>query len=116
MGATIRSSSVVAVTIPNGAALSQAISMHDYASGMIIMPAAWTAAALSFKVCDSQGGTFVPLKVAAGTVCELTVAANVAFALPADLASVAYFKLWSETGSSDVTQGADRNMILVLKS
>ena len=116
MGSTIRSSSVVTVTILNGAALSQAISMADYALGSIILPAAWTAASISFKVCDSNGGTFVPLKVAAGTICEITVAASGAYPLPAELLSCAYFKVWSETSGSDVTQGADRILTLMLKS
>lgn len=116
MGLIARVSSVVKSTILNGAALSGVVNMQDYAMGLIITPAAWTAASISFKVCDLPGGTFVPLKVAAGTVCEITVAASGAYPLPAELLSCAYFQVWSETGSSDVNQGADRIMTLMLKS
>ena len=46
--------------------------MQDYGMGSIITPAAWTAAAIAFKVCDTPGGTFVPLRGATGAILEIT--------------------------------------------
>ena len=119
MSFTLRTSSVINSTIPSGAALSAAINMAEYASGQIITPAAWTAAAIAFKVCDTIGGTFVPLRGATGAVVEITnVVAAGAFPLPAELSSSQYFKIWSENAGAgtDANQGADRVMTVLLKS
>jgi hypothetical protein len=119
MGLIARVSSVIKSTILNGAALSGVVNMQDYALGSIITPAAWTAAAIAFKVCDSPTGTFVPLRGATGAILEITnVVVSGAFPLPAELLSCAYFQVWSETAGAgtDVNQGADRIMTLMLKS
>jgi hypothetical protein len=116
---TSRSNAVIQTTIANGTALSAAISMADFDAGSVITPAAWTAAAIAFKVCDTFGGTFVPLRGATGAVLEITnVVASGAFPLPAELHTCQYFKIWSETAGAgtDTNQAADRIMTVMLKS
>ena len=111
-----RDQSVAQATIPSGAAVSNPIDYRDYASGGLVMPAGWTSAAIAFKV-SADKVSFIPLKVAAGTLLELaTPAANEARPLPAELAAFAFFQLWSETSGSDVAQGADRAFTLHLKA
>ena len=116
---TSKSNTVVQTTIANGTALSAPVAMADFDAGSVITPAAWTAAAIAFKVCDTFGGTYVPLRGATGTVLEITnVVASGAFPLPAELHTCQYFKLWSETAGAgtDTNQGADRIMTVMLKS
>ena len=119
MSFTLRTSSVINPLIANGTALSTPINMAEYAMGQLITPAAWTAAAIAFKVCDTIGGTFVPLRGSTGAIIEITnVVAAGAFPLPAELLSCQYFKIWSETpgAGTDANQGADRLMTVMLKS
>lgn len=114
--ALARDQAVVVAVIPNGTAVSNAIDYHDFSSGGVTFPAAWTAAALAFKVSHDKTN-WSPLKVAAGTLLELaTPVASESRPLPAELSGFAYFQLWSETSGSDVTQGADRACLVHLKS
>ncbi len=111
-----RDQAIVLATIPTGTAVSNAINYRDFATGGFIMPGAWTAAAIAFKV-SSDGITFQPLKVAAGTLLELaTGAINEARPLPAELAGFAFFQFWSETAGADTNQAADRVLQVHLKS
>ena len=114
-----RSNTVIQTLIANGQALSTPVQMADFDSGSIITPAAWTAAAIAFKVCDTLGGAYVPLRGSTGAIVEITnVVASAAFPLPAELHSAQYFKIWSETAGAgtDTNQGADRVMTVMLKS
>ncbi len=56
-----------AATILNGAALSGAVDLKEMRLSAIIMPAAWTAAALTFAV-SADGATYYPLYDATGGV------------------------------------------------
>jgi hypothetical protein len=111
-----RDSAILTATIPNGQAVSNVIDFQVFALGGLIMPSAWTAAAIAFKVSTDRVN-FVPLKVAAGTLLELpTPAVSEARPLPAELAAFPYFQLWSETSGADVAQAADRAISLALLS
>ena len=113
-----KSQQVITTIVPNAGALSPAINIKDFDSGAFIIPAAWTAASLAFKVCDTISGTYVPLRDKAGALIEMTsmpTAASEARLLPAEVFNSAPFvKLWSETAGADVTQGADRVFTLCL--
>lgn len=50
-----------AVTIPNGASLSDEIDLEGFKLAAIEMPSAWTAANLTLAACPVSGGTFVPV-------------------------------------------------------
>lgn len=101
------------VTIASGASLSNAIAINGEAVG-IIMPGAWTTAALSFAVSDSEDGTYVPLYDSANaevTVASAGVVASRAISLDgmaAKLAPWAYMKIRSGLVGAAVTQSADR--------
>ena len=53
-----RSKSAGSVTIASGASLSGAINLGDKVLSAIIMPASWTAAALTFQASDDGGTTW----------------------------------------------------------
>lgn len=104
------------VTIAISAALSDPIDLSKYSGGVILMPAAWTAAGIGFKVSNSYGGTYVALIDAAGDEIEAAAAGvvSVAHPMPAAIFGFKYIKLWSETAGADVTQAAERVLNLLL--
>ena len=119
MGIIVKTGVALKTTIPNGTGISGVIDMRDYSMGQIIVPSAWTAAAIAFKVCDTPGGTFVPLCGATGAVVEISgvlTSNSAAYPLPAELLSSMFFQVWSETSGSSTNQGADRILTVVLKS
>ena len=108
------------VTILSGAAESQAVSLADLAgdAGLVSVPAAWTSAAIGFKVSDSFGGAYAPLRSQAGAIVEVSGVQTGAagwYKLPDELRGALYVKLWSENAGSDANQGADRVLIVVAK-
>ena len=112
-----RGTTIKSLTIENGAAVSEAFDMAIHAGATILMPAAWTAATIGFKVCASEDGTFLPLYDDSGSIVEVSAAASKAFAAPAELYGAAWVQLWSQDGAgSDTNQGADRAITVLLKS
>lgn len=90
---------------------SRSFNFGEYAGGMLIMPASWTAADLTFKVCDTSGGTFVDAYDKDGTQIKLTSpSASRAYEIPPALFGAAWVKL-----GSSVAQLADRDIVLMLK-
>ena len=120
VGGTRRRTSVTA-TIASGAALSDAIDVRAYGAGIVIMPAAWTAADLGIQVCATATGTFVPLLDTSngyGTDVSVdAVAAGKAYPLPDYIFAASYIKLWSHNGSGvAVNQDAARTFTVMLKA
>jgi hypothetical protein len=112
-----RGTTIKSLTIENGAAVSEAFDMAIHAGATILMPAAWTAANIGFKVCASSDGTFLPLYDDSGSIVEVSAAASKAFSAPAALFGASWVKLWSQDGAgSDTNQGADRAITVLLKS
>jgi hypothetical protein len=108
------------LTIPLGTAESEAFSLVDLVgdAGLVGTPAAWTAAAMGFKVSDSFGGTFSPLRDESGTIVQISgIVADAAgwYKLPDALRGALYVKLWSQTAGSDTNQDADRSLVVVAK-
>ena len=107
-------------TIANGASLSGAV---DLGAGAILagiqMPAAWTAASLTFQV-SADGVTYANKFDALGTeysVASAAAAASQYIALPpADWLGVRYVKVRSGTAAAAVNQGAERALTLVAAS
>ena len=105
------------VTIPNGTALSGIISFYKYVSGIVHLPAAWTAADIGFQVASELDGTFQPLYDATGTLVEIgSPDADGAYAFPEEVQGALFIKIWSETGGGDTNQGAARDLIVDVKS
>ncbi|CAK0744728.1 conserved hypothetical protein [Gammaproteobacteria bacterium] len=101
-------------TIANGASLSDAIATDGAAVVGIVMPAAWTAANLTFQ-CSADDVTFANLYDELGT--EKTVTASTSryiYLNPADFSGCDSLKVRSGTAGSAVNQGGDRSIVFVL--
>ena len=111
---SIGKSAVIAIN----AAVSGVIDYGDYGYGVFLMPTAWTAATMCFKVCDTPDGTFLPLYGSDGTaLLEITVAVDVAIPLPSQLEGVRYFQFWSTDGAgADEVQLAARTIKVEIKA
>jgi len=104
-------------TIPNGTALSGVVSYHDHAYGLIHFPAVWTAADLGFQVSSELDGTYQPLYDDAGALVEIaSPAADQTHAIPVEVLAARFVKLWSQSGGAGVNQGADRDLIVDMKT
>lgn len=103
--------------IANGASLSGAAHIGGPGQGSsllrIVLPAAWTAANLTFQTSDSATGTFQDYYAADGTEVTVTAAASRDIGIaPIDFAGVAYVKVRSGTSAAAVNQGAARTITL----
>lgn len=116
MSTSITGSQFVATgaTISNGTALSTAIDLDITRPFAFVLPAAWTAANLTFQV-SLDGTTWCNLFDDAGT--EVTVVALVSqyvvIANPAKWLGVRFLKIRSGTSGAAVNQGADRIVTVV---
>lgn len=117
-----RLGSVLAATISSGGTVSTTIDMSRYVLAAIVMPSAWTTAAITFLAAARKGDTFVPVYDDAGT--EVTIPSTVALpdriivnkAVLEQLAGLTYLRLRSGTNASPVSQAADRTIYLLVKS
>lgn len=101
------------VTISSGTSLSAAVDMAGFTLVGIFMPAAWTAAGLTFQASTAFAGTFQNLYTASGTEYSVTTDASRHVIIPyADFLGVRFLKVRSGTSGAAVNQGADRTMTL----
>jgi hypothetical protein len=114
-GAPIR----IPVTIANGAALSGAVDTRGATIEAIEMPAAWTAADLTFQAADSETGTFSDVYDALGGEITVVVAASrtVTIQDPFDynMRGLRYVKVRSGTSGTPVNQAGARTLYLICK-
>ena len=117
-----RGDRAVDVTIADLASLSGEVDLEGAVLVGIAMPAAWTAANLTFQAASATGGTFQDVYDDAGG--EVTVIAAVSRAIGVDVAAGAlapfrYIKVRSGTTGTPVVQtpgeGLVRTITLVLK-
>lgn len=105
------------VTIPNGTALSNVITWREFGYGILHMPATWTAADIGFQVSSELDGTFLPLYDDAGALVEIaSPAVDQAMRIPVEVLAARFVKIWSQTGGADTNQGAERALIIDMKS
>jgi len=103
-----------AVTIGNGAALSDAVRCDTMRPVAIIMPDAWTAADLTLQA-SVDGVTFADMYDASGA--EITIDADASRYIqldPAMLAGMVAIKLRSGTSGAAVNQAAERVLTLLM--
>ncbi len=116
---THRSKSTGAVLIAAGAALSSAGTTSDKVLCALIIPAGWTAAALTFQVSDDAGVTWNELYDDQGneiTISAAAVAANNRLSMdPSNFASVDCIKVRSGTAGAPVNQVAAASIVLVFR-
>lgn len=106
----------VAVTIAINESLSGAVAVGDGVFTGIVMPAAWTAAVLTFQA-SFDGTTFYNLYDEAGG--EYTIAADASryITVPAgDFAGVRFLKVRSGTAAAAVNQAAARTLSLIVRN
>lgn len=102
-------------TIANGASLSGAIDLGSTRLAGIQMPAAWTAAALTFQA-SFDGVTYADVYSTGGTELSYTVAASRFIPLSiTDWGGVRYLKVRSGTTGTPVNQGGARTIQLTLR-
>ena len=104
----------------NQAQSASPLNIGEFDGGHIIFPNGWTAANLAFKMCDTQAGTYGPVKDKAGSLIELvgppTAAVEVRQIPPELFNGANWLHIWSETAGADVTQAAARTITLALYS
>ena len=107
--------------IANGAAISDVIPFHQFAGGLVVVPATWTDANIGFQVSDEELGTYVIARDNDGPIQikSVATAATRAYEVPPTLFAAPYVKLWSKSSTdateTDTNQGAERTMKVILK-
>lgn len=107
----------VSVSILTGAAVSNSLNLESLRLFGIVMPAAWTAASLTFQASFDGGTTWVNMYESSGTEISVTASTSRYIALdPVIFASITMIKVRSGTSGTPVNQTADRALGLVLRS
>lgn len=103
-------------TIAINTALSDAVDLGGLGAIRLVMPALWTAAALTFQT-SLDNVTYTDLFKPDGTEYSLVVAASRSIPLPpSDFAGFRWMKLRSGVSGTGVNQAAARTLILVTKA
>jgi hypothetical protein len=106
----------ITATILNGAALSDTIDTQGFPLVGIRMPAAWTAANLTFKSDPAAAASVADVYDEAGTEVVVTAAAARFIQIPASkLTGVRFLQVRSGTTGTPVNQGGDRTLQLVIR-
>lgn len=105
-------STVVQAVIANGTSLSPAFSVSNGRLIAIQMPAAWTAAGLTFQG-SMDNVTYTDLYDSLGNEISVTVAAGHGIAIDVTVfAGWQFLKIRSGTGAAAVNQTADRTFLI----
>jgi hypothetical protein len=108
---------VLPALIANGQSLSGALNLGGLRLFGIAMPAAWTAANLTFQMSPDGGTTWVNVYDANGSELAATAAASRYIAIdPANFASLSMIKVRSGTSGTPVNQGQDATPQLILRA
>lgn len=104
------------VTILSGASLSDAIYLGNRHLSGIIMPAAWTSAALTFQFSLDGTNYYNAFSLTAELTANTTAAAanqSINIATSATFHGARYLKIRSGTAATPVVQGADRVLTVI---
>ncbi len=106
------------VTIPNGTSTSGLLNINDRRIVAVLMPAAWTAAAITFDVLAADGVTWTHLVDEANaevSVVSAACQANQVIAIKtAPLRGLGTMRLRSGVAAGYVNQAAERIVTLLL--
>ncbi len=103
------------VTIVNATSLSAVLDLEGRTIAGVLMPAAWTAANLTFQGADLSAGTFADVNDNAGAEVAVTAAAAKMITGFSKLDGLRFIKVRSGTSAVPVNQLADRVLTLILK-
>lgn len=106
-----KTNKVLTATIANGAFLSDILNVWPCQASAIVMPAAWTAASLTFQG-SMDGVNFFDLYNDSGTEYEIPALVSQSIILNVPL-SFPYLKVRSGTTGTPVNQGAARSVSLI---
>jgi hypothetical protein len=99
-------------TIANGESLSGAVDLNNARLASIQMPAAWTAANLTFQA-SADGVTYADLYDNEAVEYTVQAAASRVLIVPlVDFLGIRYLKVRSGTSAAAVAQGAERMLAL----
>ena len=105
----------VTASIAASASLSGAVDLKLHTVIMIVMPAAWTAADLTFQ-CSVDGGLYNNLYDHEGTEFTVTAGASRAIQIqPEDFTGCGFIKIRSGDNGTPVTQTTARGFTVVLR-
>jgi len=105
----------IPATIANGASLSGALDLDGRTPVALLMPAAWTAADVTFQE-SFDNSTFYNVFTTAGGELTLTVDVDQAIIIdPVNLAGARYLKVRSGTAAAAQNQGAARTIGVVVR-
>lgn len=108
---------VANATIANGQSLSGAVNLGGLRLFGIVMPAAWTAANLTYQMSHDSGVTWINMYDVNGSELTATAGTSRFIAIdPANFAAVPMIKIRSGTAATPVNQGADRAVQLILRA
>jgi len=110
-----RNTSSLTATITSGTSLSAGVFVGDKVPTALVMPAAWTAADITFQVSDDNVTWYDLLQASNGLEVKVTSPAAAQWLQldPSDFVSVTYLKIRSGVTALAVNQGADRTFKLV---
>jgi len=101
-------------TIANGASLSNAVNLGTSDLISIIMPAAWTAAALTYQFSVDGTNFYDAYSGTAELTATSTGASRMISINAATYDAARYIKIRSGTSATPVNQAADRTLTLIL--
>lgn len=106
------------IKIPNGGSVSQSLELSGTCITGVIMPAAWTTAALTIEV-SADASTWIGLVYNSdGTQCNSVAAPAVSSAYAFDLAGMIpyqFIRIRSGTTASPVNQADERTLVVCLR-
>lgn len=110
------------LTIASGTSITGELDMRTYAGGFVFIPSTWTAANLGFKMSPTNGGNYGIANDYLGAPIQISGIGTAEYApyqIPDEMFPAGYVKLWSKSTTAatetDVSQGAERTLIVVLK-
>lgn len=104
-------SPAVSATIANGQQISSVINCGGLTLCGVKIPSAFTGTALTFLMCDTIDGTYVPVNGVDGSAISYTVAPSGYYALdPKDFQGIQFLEIKSGTA-----EAAARTLICALK-
>lgn len=97
-----RANSAISLTVDISvdADLTNAGVCDGFSFGMLWVPSNFDGTQIKFHVCDTFGGTYLPLIDDSGSDITYTVAASKAIALPPELFGAAFYKIETVTDQS----------------
>lgn len=103
------------MTIANGASVSGSLQMYGQSVIRVVMPSGWTAAVITVQT-SGDGSTWNDLYDRDGNEYTIQAAAGRSIIIaPADFAGMNYIRLRSGTSSAAVNQGAQRDIVLIVR-